>query len=86
MADTNVKVVYSEFSDNSVAQEIEFELLTDVILNIKYDTEQKGVVMTMSDKITDNTELTGLLDEEKLAVLIKSLNQMRRQLKTESEV
>ena len=81
MADNNVKVIYSDFSNSSVASEIEFELLTDIILNIKFDSEQSGIVMTMSDAITDNTELSGLLDSDKLNILIKSLNQMKGQLK-----
>ena len=84
MADNNVKVVYSEFTNSPVASEIEFELLTDVILNIKYNPEQGGIVMTMSDAITENAELTGFLDSDKVNVLIKSLSQFKGQLKSAS--
>ena len=86
MADNNVKVVYSEFTNSPVASEIEFELLTDVILNIKYDPKQSGIVMTMSDAITENTELSGFLDSDKVNVLIKSLSQIKGQLKAAKSV
>lgn len=56
--------VYMKYSDflNSVTDEVIFELLTDIILKLKYDSESVSLIMSMEDKITDNTELHGNLD------------------------
>ena len=76
-----VTVNYSEYSSNPVAQEIEFELIKDVLLKMKYNKDEKCVSMCMSDKISDNTELEGKLDYDKLNVLIRALSQLRNQIK-----
>jgi len=76
-----VKVIYSDYL-NSMADEITFELLTDIILKLKYDKENEGLIIGMSDKITDNTELSGKLDFEGLNTLIKSLTIIRNQIKS----
>ena len=79
---SEVKVIYSDYL-NSITDEVIFELLTDVMLKLKYDKKNESVVISMSDKITDNTELRGKLDFDGLNTLIKSLTIIRHQLKTE---
>lgn len=74
--------VYMKYSDfmNSITDEISFELLTDIILKLKYDPNTESLIMSMEDKITDNTELHGSLDLDKLNVLIKTLTMIRNQI------
>lgn len=71
---------YSDFL-NQIPDEISFELLTDVILKLKYDSKEASLIMSMEDKITDNTELHGSLDLDRLNTLIKTLTIIRNQLK-----
>ena len=78
---SEVKVIYSDYL-NSITDEVIFELLTDVMLKLKYEKKNESVVISMSDKITDNTELRGKLDFDGLNTLIKSLTIIRNQLKT----
>ncbi len=75
--------VYMKYSDflNQIPDEISFELLTDVILKLKYDSKEASLIMSMEDKITDNTELHGSLDLDRLNTLIKTLTIIRNQLK-----
>lgn len=75
--------VYMKYSDflNSITDEVTFELLTDVILKLKYDPESASLIMSMEDKITDNTELHGSLDLDRLNTLIKTLTIIRNQIK-----
>lgn len=75
--------VYTKYSDflNSVIDEITFELLTDITLKLKYDPESASLIMSMEDKITDNTELHGSLDLDRLNTLIKTLAIIRNQIK-----
>lgn len=78
-----VTEVYMKYSDflNAVTDEVKFELLTDVILKLKYDQISSSIVMSMEDKITDNIELHGSLDLDKLNILIKTLTIIRNQIK-----
>lgn len=71
---------YSDFL-NSITDEVSFELLTDITLKLKYDPETKSLIMSMEDKITDNTELHGSLDLDRLNTLIKTLTIIRNQIK-----
>ena len=75
--------VYMKYSDflNSITDEVTFELLTDIILKLKYDSGSASVIMSMEDKITDNTELHGSLDLDRLNTLIKTLTIIRNQIK-----
>lgn len=75
--------VYMKYSDflNSITDEIAFELLTDIILKLKYNPESASLIMSMEDKITDNTELHGSLDLDRLNTLIKTLTIIRNQIK-----
>lgn len=75
--------VYMKYSDflNSITDEVSFELLTDIILKLKFDPDTKSLIMSMEDKITDNTELHGNLNLDRLNVLIKTLTIIRNQIK-----
>lgn len=83
MAKVNVK--YSDYL-NDITDEISFELLTDTILTLKYNDENSALVMSMADKITDNTELHGSLDLDGLNTLIKTLSIIRNQIKQKGTV
>lgn len=71
---------YSDFL-NSITDEVSFELLTDITLKLKYDPGTESLIMSMEDKITDNTELHGSLDLDRLNTLIKTLSIIRNQIK-----
>lgn len=75
--------IYMKYSDflNSITDEVAFELLTDTILKLKYDQDSESLIMSMKDKITDNTELHGSLDLDRLNILIKTLTIIRNQIK-----
>ena len=77
---TKVKIKYSDYL-NDITDEISFELLTDIILKLKYDEANSALIMSMADKITDNTELHGSLDLDGLNTLIKTLSVIRNQIK-----
>lgn len=78
---SEVCVKYSDFL-NSITDEITFELLTDVILKLKYNPESNSITISMEDKITDNTELHGRLDLDRLNTLIKTLILIRNQIQS----
>lgn len=71
---------YSDYL-NSITDEVIFELLTDIILMLKYDPKSSSIIMSMKDKITDNVELHGSLDLDRLNILIKTLTIIRNQIK-----
>ena len=71
---------YSDFL-NSITDEAAFELLTDIILKLKYDPVSASLIMSMEDKVTENTELHGSLDLDRLNTLIKTLIIIRNQIK-----
>lgn len=71
---------YSDFL-NSITDEVSFELLTDIMLILKYDPADESLIMSMRDKITDNMELHGTLDLDGLNTLIKTLTIIRNQIK-----
>ena len=75
----DVTIQYSSYNNNPIAKQIEFELIENIILKLKYNGN--NVTICMSDAITANTELEGTLSYEKLNVLIKILNQLRNQIR-----
>lgn len=79
--ETGVIINYKDYSSNPVAKEIEFELVKDISLKLKYNEQTKDVSICMADKITDNTELEGKLDYDKLNILLRALSQLRNQIK-----
>lgn len=84
MAD-NVIVSYSDYNNSPIAQQIQFEFVEDLSLTLKFLEDEKAVSICMADTITANTALEGKLDLEKLNTLIKSLAQLRNQLKDTSK-
>lgn len=76
-----VQVNYSEYGRNTVIDSVELEFIDDTKLNIECDMANKQVALTMSDMISDNTELEGTLSYDKLSVLIRILSQIRNQIK-----
>jgi len=77
-----VKIKYSDYL-NDITDEISFELLTEIILKLKYDDVNSALIISMADKITDNTELHGSLDLDGLNTLIKTLTIIRNQIQRE---
>ncbi len=75
-----VLMKYSDYL-NLITNEISFELMTDIILKMKYNPQTGTLLMSMSDKITDNMELHGSLDLDRLNILIKTLSIIRNQIK-----
>lgn len=76
-----VKINYSEYGNVSVAKEISFELVEDILLKLEYNKKDKNVTISMLDSISDNTQLEGKLDYENLNLLIRVLSQLRNQIK-----
>ena len=76
---SEVYVKYSDFL-NSVTDEASFELMTDVLLSLKFNAIEKELIMSMKDKITENVELHGSLDLDRLNTLIKTLTIIRNQI------
>ena len=80
MENNQVKVVYSEYSSTPVIKVIELELVKDTTLKLICDAERNQLCISMADTITDNTEISGRMDLDKLNALIRALAQMRNQL------
>ncbi len=77
----NVTINYSDYSNSSpTAEEIKFELAEDKLLTLKYNKSDRNVAIAMADTISDNTELQGILDLDKINVLIRALSQLRNQI------
>ncbi len=81
MENGQVKVVYSEYGSTPVIKEIELELVKDTMLKLSCDMDEKQLCISMADAITENTEISGKLDFDKLNVLIRALAQVRNQIK-----
>lgn len=77
---SEVYVKYSDFL-NLIADEATFELMPDVILTLKFNKNDNELIMSMKDKITENTELHGSLDLDHLNTLIKTLTIIRNQIR-----
>lgn len=77
----DVTIRYSSYNDNPIARQIEFELIEDILLTLKLGDDAHSVIINMSDTITANTELEGTLSYDKLNVLIKTLSQLRNQIR-----
>lgn len=81
MGDSQVRVLYSEYSPTPVIKEIELELVKDTVLRLSCNKDERQIGISMADTITENTEISGKLDYDKLNALIKALAQIRNQLK-----
>lgn len=80
-----VKVEYKKYDSSPIASGIEFELIKDIVLRLDYLENEGNIQITMSDAITDNTEISGKLDYDKINVLIRALSQIRNQIKDDKK-
>lgn len=76
-----VCINYSEYGTSTVAQDISFELADNILMKLVYDKKNKSVSVSMLDMISDNTQLEGSLDYNKVNLLIKVLSQLSNQIK-----
>ena len=81
----NVNVSYSDFLDG-IVEKVNFELLEDKILRLKYNKEDPTLTISIADKITESLELHGSLDYDGVNVLIKALTVIRNRMKTENNI
>lgn len=85
---SNVLVEYSDFSkENTYVEKISFDLLPSVTLILYQETidDDDEAVSTLSismtDKETEETAITGTLDDETINALIRSLSIFKGQTK-----
>ena len=77
-----VNVEYGSFiKDKQFINSVSFELLPNTTLVLSQGDE--GLSMTMVDTSTENTELSGVLDDEAVEVLIRCLSLIKNQKKSE---
>lgn len=75
-----VNVEYGSFiKDKQFINSVSFELLPNTTLVLSQGDE--GLSMTMVDTSTENTELSGVLDDEAVEVLIRCLSLIKNQKK-----
>lgn len=75
-----VNVEYGSFiKDKQFINSVSFELLPNTTLVLSQGDE--GLSMTMVDTNTENTELSGVLDDEAVEVLIRCLSLIKNQKK-----
>lgn len=87
---SNVLVEYSDFSkENTYVEKITFDLLPSVTLILYQETTGDGdgdeaastLSISMTDKETEETAITGTLDDETINALIRSLSIFKGQMK-----
>lgn len=85
---SNVLVEYSDFSkENTYVEKITFDLLPSVTLILYQETtgdddeEVSTLSISMTDKETEETAITGTLDDETINALIRSLSIFKGQMK-----
>lgn len=85
---SNVLVEYSDFSkENTYVEKITFDLLPSVTLILSQETTGDGdetastLSISMTDKETEETAITGTLDDEIINALIRSLSIFKGQMK-----
>ena len=75
-----VNIEYGSFiKDKQFINSVSFELLPNTTLVLSQGDE--GLSMTMVDTSTENTELSGVLDDEAVEVLIRCLSLIKNQKK-----
>lgn len=84
---SNVLVEYSDFSkENTYVEKITFDLLPSVTLILSQETTGDGdetvstLSISMTDKETEETAITGTLDDEIINALIRSLSIFKGQM------
>lgn len=85
---SNVLVEYSDFSkENTHVEKITFDLLPNVTLILYQETTGDAdeavstLSISMTDKETEETAITGTLDDETINALIRSLSIFKGQMK-----
>lgn len=85
---SNVLVEYSDFSkENTYVEKITFDLLPNVTLILYQETTGDAdeavstLSISMTDKETEETAITGTLDDETINALIRSLSIFKGQMK-----
>ena len=85
---SNVLVEYSDFSkENTYVEKITFDLLPSVTLILSQETTGDGdetvstLSISMTDKETEETAITGTLGDEIINALIRSLSIFKGQMK-----
>ena len=85
---SNVSVEYSDFSkENTYVEKITFDLLPNVTLILYQETTGDAdeavstLSISMTDKETEETAITGTLDDETINALIRSLSIFKGQMK-----
>lgn len=85
---SNVLVEYSDFSkENTYVDKITFDLLPSVTLILYQETTGDAdeavstLSISMTDKETEETAITGTLDDETINALIRSLSIFKGQMK-----
>lgn len=85
---SNVLVEYSDFSkENTYVEKITFDLLPNVTLILYQETTGDAdeavstLSISMTDKETEETAITGTLDDEIINALIRSLSIFKGQMK-----
>lgn len=85
---SNVLVEYSDFSkENTYVEKITFDLLPSVTLILSQETTDDGdetvstLSISMTDKETEETAITGTLDDKIINALIRSLSIFKGQMK-----
>lgn len=83
----DVIIKYKRFDNNHpIMSEIQFELVENTILKLIYDENAEEILICMSDSISDNLELEGRLNPEKINTLIKALSQLKNQIHSKDVV
>ena len=77
----DVIVVYKNFDNNHpIINEVQFELVENTILKLIYNEDTEDIKICMSDSISENSELDGTLNINKINTLIKWLSNLKNQI------
>ena len=80
----DVIVNYEDYNSNTI-KDIVIGLFRSTNFKISDVKGENKIILSMYDTISDNTEVSGEIDLEKLNVLMKALNNIKRQKEYESE-
>ena len=80
----DVIVNYQDYNSNTI-KDIVIGLFRSTNFKISDVKGENKIILSMYDTISDNTEVSGEIDLEKLNVLMKALNNIKRQKEYESE-
>ena len=80
----DVIVNYEDYNSNTI-KDIVIGLFRSTNFKISDVKGENKIILSMYDTISDNTEVSGEIDLEKLNVLMKALNNIKKQKEYESE-